>query len=139
MWTSDGSILQFVREAPSNIHYLFASYGRERLASLHHHLHQCLCAPVIDCAILCPVPATISAPTHVQKESCKCLNTIVCAAVDALRDVMLMRDRMLWAMDEVDLKQSKKQEWLSHLHFAKLPLSGLSDVGANFIPYLVRS
>lgn len=26
---------------------------------------------------------------------------------------------------------------LSHWHFSTLPLSGLSDVGANFIPYLM--
>jgi hypothetical protein len=25
----------------------------------------------------------------------------------------------------------------AHLHFSTLPLTGLSDVGANFIPYLM--
>ncbi len=50
-----------------------------------------------------------------------------------------MSDRLQWAMDELDLKHSERKQWLSHLHFAKLPLSGLSDVGANFIPYLVRA
>ena len=29
MWTSDSSVLQFIREAPSSIHYLFISYGRK--------------------------------------------------------------------------------------------------------------
>jgi len=57
--------------------------------------------------------------------------------VDALGDVTAMRDRLMWAMDDADLTHSHKQEWLSHLHFAKLPLTGMSDVGANFIPYLV--
>ena len=51
----------------------------------------------------------------------------------------MMRDRLSWAMDDLDLKHSETQQWLSHLHFAKLPLSGLSDVGANFIPYLVSA
>ena len=50
-----------------------------------------------------------------------------------------MRDRLMWAMDDAELTHSQKQEWLSHLHFAKLPLTGMSDVGANFIPYLVSS
>jgi len=59
--------------------------------------------------------------------------------VDALGDVTAMRDRLMWAMDNADLTHSQKQEWLSHLHFAKLPLTGMSDVGANFIPYLVSS
>ncbi len=51
----------------------------------------------------------------------------------------MMSDRLSWAMDELDLKHSERKQWLLHLHFAKLPLSGLSDVGANFIPYLVSS
>ena len=51
----------------------------------------------------------------------------------------MMRDRLSWAMDELDLKHSERKQWLSHLHFAKLPLSGLSDVGANFVPYLVST
>lgn len=51
----------------------------------------------------------------------------------------MMRDRLSWAMDELDMKHSERRQWLSHLHFAKLPLSGLSDVGANFIPYLVSA
>ncbi|CAL5224693.1 g7419 [Coccomyxa viridis] len=84
MWTSDSSVLQFIREAPSSVHYLFTSYG-----------------------------------------------------LDALGDVTMMSDRLQWAMDELDLKHSERKQWLSHLHFAKLPLSGLSDVGANFIPYLM--
>lgn len=29
MWTSDSSVLQFIEEAPSSIHYLFISYDRE--------------------------------------------------------------------------------------------------------------
>ena len=60
-------------------------------------------------------------------------------AVDALGDVTMMRARLSWAMDELNLKHSESQQWLSHLHFAKLPLSGLSDVGANFVPYLVSA
>ena len=60
-------------------------------------------------------------------------------AEDALGDVTMMRDRLSWAMDELELKHSQKQQWMSHLHFATLPLSGLSDVGANFIPYLVSA
>ena len=51
----------------------------------------------------------------------------------------MMRDRLSWAMDELELKHSEREQWLSRLHFAKLPLSGLSDVGANFIPYLVSA
>ena len=48
-----------------------------------------------------------------------------------------MQNRLLWAMDKLEVKHAERQEWLAHLHFASLPLSGLSDVGANFIPYLV--
>ena len=59
------------------------------------------------------------------------------SAVDAVGDVTAMRDRLLWAMDKLEVKHAERQEWLAHLHFARLPLSGLSDVGANFIPYLV--
>ena len=29
MWTSDSSVLQFIEEAPSSIHYLFTSYDRK--------------------------------------------------------------------------------------------------------------
>ena len=65
------------------------------------------------------------------------VSTSFCTAVDAVGDVTAMRYRLLWAMDKLDVKHAARQEWLAHLHFATLPLSGLSDVGANFIPYLV--
>jgi len=46
MWTSDSSVLQFLQEAPSSVHYLFASYGREHLATpslrANHVLHSAL-------------------------------------------------------------------------------------------------
>ncbi len=58
--------------------------------------------------------------------------------MDALGDVKQMQKRLMWAMGELGLDLSQKQDWEFHLHFATLPLSGLSDVGANFIPYLVR-
>ena len=29
MWNSDASVLQFVEEAPTEVHYFFTSYGRE--------------------------------------------------------------------------------------------------------------
>ena len=68
----------------------------------------------------------------------QCLTPHAHSAVDALGDVKAMQKRLMWAMDELELGLSEKQDWESHLHFATLPLSGLSDVGANFIPYLVR-
>ena len=67
----------------------------------------------------------------------KCLTPHAYSAVDALGDVKAMQKRLMWAMDDLELGLSEKQDWESHLHFATLPLSGLSDVGANFIPYLV--
>ena len=72
-----------------------------------------------------------------QDQSCEPDSLDAGTAEDALSDVTMMRDRLSWAMDELQLKRPEKQQWLSHLHFATLPLSGLSDVGANFIPYLV--
>ena len=68
----------------------------------------------------------------------QCLTPHAYSAVDALGDVTAMQKRLMWAMDELELGRSEKQDWESHLHFATLPLSGLSDVGANFIPYLVH-
>lgn len=77
---------------------------------------------------------------HALKRGPVSLNSLNAdTAVDALGDVTMMRDRLSWAMDELEVKHSEKQQWLSHLHFATLPLSGLSDVGANFIPYLVSA
>lgn len=28
-WNSDASVLEFIRDAPSSVHYFFTSYGRQ--------------------------------------------------------------------------------------------------------------
>ena len=48
-----------------------------------------------------------------------------------------MKERLLWATDKLNLSNADKEARLSHWHFSTLPLTGLSDVGANFIPYLM--
>lgn len=48
-----------------------------------------------------------------------------------------MKERLLWALDRVNMDDAERQLRLTHWHFSSLPLSGLSDVGANFIPYLM--
>ena len=61
-----------------------------------------------------------------------------CAAtVDATNDTTWMKQRLLWAMDKLDLAQANREAWLAHLHFSMLPMTGLSDIGANFIPSLM--
>ncbi|BDA49567.1 hypothetical protein COCOBI_14-1860 [Coccomyxa sp. Obi] len=84
MWNSDASVLQFVEEAPTEVHYFFTSYG-----------------------------------------------------LDAAGDAGWMKERLLWATDKLNINNAEKEARLSHWHFSTLPLSGLSDVGANFIPYLM--
>lgn len=76
--------------------------------------------------------------SHLNHHGPQCLTPHAHSAVDALGDVKAMQKRLMWAMDELELRLSEKRNWESHLHFATLPLSGLSDVGANFIPYLVH-
>ena len=48
-----------------------------------------------------------------------------------------MKQRLLWAMDKLDLSQASREAWLAHLHFSTLPMTGLSDIGANFVPSLM--
>ena len=60
-----------------------------------------------------------------------------CTAVDAAGDAGWMKERLLWATDKLNLSNADKDARLSHWHFSTLPLTGLSDVGANFIPYLM--
>ena len=43
----------------------------------------------------------------------------------------------MWAMDKLEMSNAEREPRLAHWHFSSLPLSGLSDVGANFIPYLM--
>lgn len=61
----------------------------------------------------------------------------MCTAVDAAGDAGWMKERLLWATDKLNMNNAEKEARLSHWHFSTLPLSGLSDVGANFIPYLM--
>lgn len=48
-----------------------------------------------------------------------------------------MKERLLWAIDKLNMSTAEKDARMSHWHFSTLPLTGLSDVGANFIPYLM--
>ena len=48
-----------------------------------------------------------------------------------------MKQRLLWAMDKLDLSQASREAWLAHLHFSTLPMTGLFDIRANFIPSLM--
>ena len=57
--------------------------------------------------------------------------------MDATNDTTWMKERLIWAMDKLDLAQADRDLWLAHLHFSTLPMTGLSDIGANFIPYLM--
>ena len=43
----------------------------------------------------------------------------------------------MWGMEKLGLSAAERDARLAHLHFSTLPLTGLSDVGANFIPYLM--
>ncbi len=61
----------------------------------------------------------------------------MCFAVDAAGDAGWMKERLLWAMDKLGMRDTERKPRLAHWHFSSLPLSGLSDVGANFIPYLL--
>ena len=44
---------------------------------------------------------------------------------------------MRWAASQLGLGAAEAAARLGRLAFATLPMSGLSDVGANFIPYLL--
>jgi hypothetical protein len=48
-----------------------------------------------------------------------------------------MRDRLAWAADRLRLGAAQAAARMARLAFATLPVSGLSDVGANFLPYLL--
>ena len=48
-----------------------------------------------------------------------------------------MRGRMRWAASQLGLSAAQAAARLDSLAFATLPVSGLSDVGANFLPYLL--
>ena len=57
--------------------------------------------------------------------------------MDAAGDAGWMKERLLWAMDKLEMGNAEREPRLAHWHFSSLPLSGLSDAGANFIPYLM--
>ena len=48
-----------------------------------------------------------------------------------------MRGRMRWAASQLGLGAAEAAARLAQLAFATLPMSGLSDVGGNFLPYLL--
>ena len=48
-----------------------------------------------------------------------------------------MRGRMRWAASQLGLGAAEAAARLERLAFATLPMSGLSDVGGNFLPYLL--
>jgi len=58
-------------------------------------------------------------------------------AVDAKARAEEMRDRLAWAADRLRLGAAQAAARMARLAFATLPMSGLSDVGANFLPYLL--
>ena len=58
-------------------------------------------------------------------------------AVDAQARAEAMRSRLQWAADRLGLGAAQAAARLDRLAFATLPVSGLSDVGANFLPYLL--
>lgn len=57
--------------------------------------------------------------------------------MDAQGQAEAMRGRMRWAASQLGLGAAGAAARLDRLAFATLPMSGLSDVGANFLPYLL--
>ena len=67
----------------------------------------------------------------------KLFKLCVFSAVDAQGQAEAMRGRMRWAASQLGLAAAEAAARLDRLAFATLPVSGLSDVGANFLPYLL--
>ena len=61
-------------------------------------------------------------------------HSICAATVDATNDTTWMKQRLLWAMDKLDLSQASREAWLAHLHFSTLPMTGLSDIRRQLHP-----
>ncbi|KAK9821321.1 hypothetical protein WJX81_001912 [Elliptochloris bilobata] len=57
--------------------------------------------------------------------------------LDAAGQANAMRGRLRWAASQLGLGAAQAAARLDRLAFATLPVSGLSDVGANFLPYLL--
>ena len=66
-----------------------------------------------------------------------CLKGAPVLAVDAQGRAEAMRSRLQWAADQLGLGAAQAAARLDRLAFVTLPVSGLSDVGANFLPYLL--
>ncbi|KAK9816886.1 hypothetical protein WJX72_006713 [[Myrmecia] bisecta] len=52
-------------------------------------------------------------------------------------DTTMMRSRLLEEMAALNFTQSAVQQQLARFHFSKLPMTGVSDYHANWIPYLM--
>lgn len=49
----------------------------------------------------------------------------------------MMRGRLMEEMAALEFNNSAMQQQLERFHFASLPMTGVSDVRANWIPYLM--
>lgn len=60
-----------------------------------------------------------------------------CCAVDAASDARMMRARLQAAAQSLGLTEQQQLQRLGSFHFANVPMSGVSDSGANFLPNLM--
>ena len=58
-------------------------------------------------------------------------------AVDAAADAKMMQARLYEAASAISKDGQEQADLMQNFHFANVPMSGVSDEGANFLPYLM--